>query len=153
MPKEVRTSPPASSSARVSSCHPAQSPYFPQCPCRAHTWNTRWPNSVFGSFFLAQSQQFRFFFICQATPDDSKLARGRPNGSHCSVKSFFRVLADREVPSLVHQLHTLTLDLTFQENRVSCCHLVERKTSGNLLSIHCPVKLLFLRRAETHLPC
>ena len=83
----------------------------------------------------------------------SELARGRPNGSHCSVKYFFRLLADRDVPSLVHQLHPLTLDLTFQDHRVSCCHLVERKTSGNLLSIHCPVKLLFLRRAETHLPC
>ena len=64
------------------------------------TSSTLWPISVPSQLFLAQSRQFHFFFIRQATPDDSELARGRPNGFHCSVESFFRVLTGREVPIL-----------------------------------------------------
>ena len=102
--------------------------------------------------FPRTESKVSFFFIRQATPDDSELAGGRPNGFRCSVESFFRVLADREVPTLVHQLHPLTLDLTFQDERVSCCYLVERKTVRNILGIRCPVKLLFFRSPETDLP-
>ena len=95
MPKELHTSPLTLSSARVSSCHPAQPPYFHLCPCRVHYFEY-----TLADFCLAQSRQFHFFFIRQATPDDSELARGRPNGFHCSVESFFRVLTGREVPTL-----------------------------------------------------
>ena len=137
----------ALSSARVSSCRPAQPPYFRLCPYRAHTWSTLWPIFVPSQLFPRTESTVSVFFIRQATPDDSELARGRPHGFHCSVESFFRVLADGDVPTLVHQLHP-----TFQDQRVSCCDLVERKTPGNLLSIHCPVKLLFLRSPETDLP-